>query len=125
MKRKTKTILLVEDQIISAAPAIKVLKNAGYDVVYVMNGENAVAIVEAGLPLDLIVMDVELGFGICGMTASEKINLIREIPIIFFTSFPEEYIKERIGNSSYFNYLSKKNNYASLVESVDRKFHFV
>ncbi|HNX23199.1 MAG TPA: response regulator [Spirochaetota bacterium] len=103
MESKPKTILLVEDQIIAAAPVIKILKNTGYEIIYVMRGEDAVIIIEAGVPVDLIVMDIDLGLGICGMTASERINSIRKIPILFFTNHPEKDIKEKTGNILSFN----------------------
>ena len=47
MNNKSKTILLVEDQIIAAVPVIKLLKKAGYEVMYVMRGEDAVIIIRA------------------------------------------------------------------------------
>ena len=120
MKSKSKTILLVEDQIIAAAPAIKILKKAGYDVVYVTRGEDAVTIVKSGVPVDLIVMDIDLGQGICGMTASKRINSISRIPILFFTSHSEQDIKEKIGNIFSVYYLSKKNSFSSLLSSIEK-----
>ena len=120
MNRKSKTILLVEDQIVAAAPALKVLTKAGYDIVYVMRGEDAVQIVEAGVHLDLIVMDIDLGKGMCGLTASEKINLISEIPVLFFTGHTENDIKERISWFLPENYLSKKNTFPSLIHSIEK-----
>lgn len=114
-----KTILLVEDQILSAAPAIKFLKKAGYDIIYVLSGEKAVSVIEAGIHVDLIVMDIDLGLGICGITASIKINLINKIPILFFTNHSEQYIKEKLGNSISMNYLTKKNPYTSLIKSIE------
>lgn len=120
MKHRSKTILLVEDQIIAAAPAINVLKNAGYYVIYVMRGEDAVIIIKAGVPIDLVVMDIDLGHGICGMTASEIISSIIKIPILFFTSRPEQDITEKIGTIFSVNYLSKKNSPASLLASIEK-----
>lgn len=120
MKRKSKTILLVEDQIIAAAPVIKVLKNAGYDVMYVMRGEDAVIIIKAGVPVDLVVMDIDLGHGICGMTATEIISSICRIPVLFFTSHPEQYIREKIGSFISINYLSKINPLTSLLPSIEK-----
>ena len=114
-----KTILLVEDQILSAAPAIKFLKKAGYDIIYVLSGEKAVNVIEAGIHVDLIVMDIDLGLGICGITASIKINLINKIPILFFTNHPEQYIKEKLGSTISMNYLTKKNPYTSLIKSIE------
>ncbi len=122
MESKQKTILLVEDQIVAAAPVINILKNSGYNPIYVMRGEDAVNIIETGTLIDVIVMDIDLGPGICGITAFEQINSIRQLPVLFFTSHPEEIIKERTGEIHYLNYLSKKSALASLVMSIEKTF---
>lgn len=120
MNSKSKTILLVEDQIIAAAPVIKVLKNAGYGVMYVMRGEDAVTIIKASIPVDLVVMDIDLGHGISGITATEIIRSTCRIPVLFFTSHPEQYIKEKIGSFISINYLSKINPLTTLLSSIEK-----
>lgn len=120
MNNKSKNILLVEDQILIAIPVIKVLKKAGYDVTYVMRGEDAVKIIEAGIVFDLIIMDIDLGLGICGITTSKIINTITKIPILFHTSNTEESIREAIGNTFSIYYLSKINSFTSLLHSIEK-----
>lgn len=120
MNSKSKTILLVEDQIIAAAPVIKVLKNAGYHVMYVMRGEDAVIIIKAGVTVDLVVMDIDLGHGISGVTATEIIRSICSIPVLFFTTHTEQHIREKTGSIFPMHYLSKKNTLTSLLSSVEK-----
>ena len=123
MNKMNNKILLVEDQIITAAPIISKLKNAGYDVYYVFNGEAAVSIIDHGVNIDLMVMDIDLGSGICGITASTLINAISKIPVLFFTSHPENYIISRIGKIPYAGYLSKKSSAELFIKTVKNIFH--
>jgi CheY-like chemotaxis protein len=58
-----KTILLVEDDMITAAVESAMLKKNGFDVIIAPSGENAVEIVRYRA-VDLILMDIDLGHGL-------------------------------------------------------------
>ena len=118
--RKYNRILVVDDQLISAVPIMRMLKDSGYDICYVQNGEAAVSIVGYGIPVDLVVMDIDLGDGICGIAASTLINAIRNIPVLFFTSHPENYVTDRIGEFTYAGYLSKQSSAELFTQTVQR-----
>ena len=63
--KSNKTILLVEDEIIIAMMEIKQLEKEGYLVIHAANGEEAIDIVSK-TPIDLILMDIDLGKGMDG-----------------------------------------------------------
>ena len=70
-----KTILLVEDEAIIAMLQKKYLENAGFNVVHVFTGENAVELASnKKRQINLVLMDINLGSGIDGVEAT-KTNL--------------------------------------------------
>jgi len=62
-----------------------------------MRGKDAIIMAETGVPVGLIVMEIDPGPGICGIAASGKINSMSRIPILFFTSHSEHDITEKTG----------------------------
>lgn len=115
-----KTILIVEDQIIVALPVVNMLKKSGYNVIHAMTGEVALNIVKSGTSISIILMDVDMGPGIDGIAASEKITMMRNIPVIFFTNHTLEYVRERVAGSFPVNYLSKNSSSAALLNAIDK-----
>ena len=82
-----KTILLVEDEALIALCESELLKRHGYNVVTVAAGEEAVAAIFNGIPVDLILMDIDLGGGIDGTEAALLILEKYDIPIVFLKSY--------------------------------------
>jgi len=107
MKSRRKKILLVEDLLLLAVSEMRLLQKAGYEVSHILNGEDAVELIGKGENFDLILMDIDLGEGINGVTAAGKILKIREIPIVFFTSYSENEVEQLAGNFNSYTYLSK------------------
>ena len=82
-----KTILLVEDERITAQLEKRQLEQYGYRVHHVATGEDAVkAMQDCALQVDLILMDIDLGPGIDGTQAATQILDITEVPIVFLSS---------------------------------------
>lgn len=104
---KRKQILLVEDCLSLAVSWMRVLQKAGYDVLHMFNGEDAVELISKGAIIDLILMDIDLGDGICGITATRRILCFRDIPVVFFTSYSEKEVKQLAGDFCRYTYLSK------------------
>ena len=61
-----KTILLVEDEAVTARVVNKALEKCGYKVIHVDSGEKAFELFENKSEIDLILMDINLGDGIDG-----------------------------------------------------------
>ncbi len=118
-----KTILLVEDDAIVGLAEKKVLETEGYRVRIASNGETAVEYVRGNVtPVDLILMDIDLGPGIDGTEAAQRILDIRPVPILFLTSHTErEYVAKAEGISSY-GYVVKHTGDLVLIASVKMAF---
>ena len=106
MKRKT-TILIAEDEVISALSMQKMLTRSGFNVFeLVSTGEDAVERVNQEKP-DLIIMDVFLNGRINGVEAAMKIRLRFDIPIVFVTGYEEGKVIEWIKSVTSSTYLIK------------------
>ena len=77
------TILIVEDDFIIAMDEKIALEEYGYDVLTAKSGEAAIEIMRGNHPVDLILMDIDLGTGMDGIATAETILKFREIPIAF------------------------------------------
>ena len=83
-----KKLLLVEDDMITAAAEAAMLKKNGFDVVSASSGEKAIQLINTR-NFDLILMDIDLGYGINGSETAEIILSTKMIPIVFLTSHSE------------------------------------
>ena len=84
----SKRILVVEDQEDNRRILRDLLTNAGYEIIEVENGEEALAVVARELP-DLILMDIQLPL-LDGYEVTRRIRAdpaFRSIPIIAITSY--------------------------------------
>lgn len=113
-------ILLVEDQHISALWIKKVLENAGFSVIHADKGEDAVKIVMERGDLDLVLMDIDLGEGMCGLKASHIINSIDSLPIVFYTGRDKKEV-ESILYLGDFSYIPKTSPAGIIIETIISK----
>ncbi|MCT7972297.1 hybrid sensor histidine kinase/response regulator [Laspinema olomoucense] len=101
------TVLVVEDEIITAIDIKSSLEDLGYHVPPIAStGQEALAQVEKFQP-DIILMDIVLKGEIDGI---ETANLIRDrhpLPIIFLTAYSDDATLARAGISEPFGYLLK------------------
>lgn len=87
-----RTILLVEDEILIRIVTADVLRDAGHVVIEASNGEEAVALLGAGIKIDLLVSDLRMPGAIDGL---KLVAFVRErmphLPVLIATShWPEE-----------------------------------
>jgi two-component system, response regulator PdtaR len=89
------TILVVEDERITAEDIKSGLESAGYHVpAIVSTGKDAVE--KAGeLKPDLVLMDIKLKGKMDGIEAAGKIKLLYDIPVIYLTAYSDEYTVQR------------------------------
>jgi len=93
---KNKTLLLVEDDSVVSMVESMQLNAEGYTVIQSRCGEDAIAIMASGKePIDLILMDIDLGSGIDGTEAAREILKKRDIPVVFLSSHTEKEIVEK------------------------------
>ncbi|WP_304222263.1 PAS domain S-box protein [Gracilinema caldarium] len=113
------SILLVEDDAITALMGKNQLERYGYEVHHVKTGEEAVATVaEQKLPVDLILMDIDLGPGIDGTEAAAQILAIKDMPVLFCSSHNEREIVEKTENISGYGYVVKNSGITVLDASI-------
>lgn len=118
-----KTILLVEDEVILAIREKEVLEAEGYKVVVALSGEKALEIFfSQNVPIDLILMDINLGTGMDGTETAEQILRREDIPVVFLSSHTERSYLERVERITSYGYVVKGSANTVLLASVKMAF---
>ncbi|MBE9182500.1 response regulator [Oculatella sp. LEGE 06141] len=100
-------ILVVEDERIVARDIEKRLKKLGYIVpITVASGEEAIKVV-AEMPLDLVLMDIQLKGEMDGIEAAEHIRTEFDIPVIYLTAYADTATLQRAKVTEPFGYIVK------------------
>ncbi len=112
------TVLLVEDEDAVRAFGARALASRGYTVLEAASGVEALAIVEEGAEIDLMVSDVV-------MPEMDGPTLLRELrarkttfPVIFVSGYAEEAFKKNLGEDETFGFLPKPFTLKQLVQAV-------
>jgi CheY-like chemotaxis protein len=83
---KAKSVLIVEDEFITAMAVREIVEELGYHVCdVVFAGEAAVQQANVHVP-DLVLMDIKLAGNMNGSEAAIKIRESNEIPVVFITA---------------------------------------
>lgn len=117
MKTERKHILLVEDEAVIALAGRKLLEKNGYDVVHAPTGEAALQAVVG--QIDLVLMDIDLGPGIKGTEAAQRILAARDLPIVFLTSNISREMMTSIRGITHYGYISKAAGEFTLVATIE------
>ncbi|MFW6250375.1 MAG: response regulator [Alkalispirochaetaceae bacterium] len=117
-------ILLVEDQRIIALATAQGMRKQGYEVALAGSGEEALKLAGCGedeeeAGFDLILMDVDLGSGMDGVEASQRILSEREIPIVFLTNHSDPDTVGRVREVSRYGYVLKSSGELQLQLAVE------
>src|SRR6056297_3297634 len=118
----SKKILLVEDEALIAMNEARMLKKHGYEVVTAYKGEKAVEMVGSDSEISLILMDIDLGKGIDGTEAAEKILKEHDLPIVFLSSRTESEIVEKTDGSTSYGYIVQNSGETVLLASIKIAF---
>lgn len=118
-----RTILLVEDDFLTAMLERKQLEQEGYTVIHVASGEKAIdLIVEQVATVDLILMDIDLGVGMDGTEAAQRILAIQDIPVVFLSSHTEKEIVQKTEQITSYGYVVKSSSFTVLDASIKMAF---
>lgn len=118
-----KNILLVEDDEVMAALEMEFLKNEGYHIEHRNSGEAALELIQSEHdPIDLILMDIDLGNGMDGTQTAEKILDNQEIPILFLSSHTEKEVVEKTEKITSYGYVVKQSENTVLNASIKMAF---
>ncbi|MFO7848491.1 MAG: PAS domain S-box protein [Spirochaetia bacterium] len=118
----SKKILLVEDEAILAMAETRMLEKHGFEVTAVYSGEKALETVVSDPGISLILMDIDLGGGMDGTEAAQRILEKFDLPIVFLSSHTEpEVVKKTEGITSY-GYIVKDSGETVLLASMKMAF---
>ena len=104
-------VLLVEDEALIALQEERTLHQAGYSVLRASTGERAIETVrdpERSQPIDLILMDINLGDGMDGTEAALEILRTHAIPVLFLSGHTEQEIVERTEKITSYGYTAEE-----------------
>lgn len=120
---ESRTILLVEDEGVTAAVEAKQLTKEGYRIILARSAEESLQLARTrGEEIDLILMDVNLGKGMDGAEAAREILKDRDVPIIFFSSHTEKDAIEKTGDIASYGFVVKDSGTAVLKASIGMAF---
>lgn len=114
-----KTILIVEDEVITAMDLKYTLTDLGYKVVATVdNGQDAID-TAAELCPDITIMDINLKGEMSGIEAAEKI-LEFDLPVIYLTANTDDAtFSKAVGNSSAYAFIPKPFNAKIIKHNID------
>jgi PAS domain S-box-containing protein len=119
METEQKSILLVEDEPILALAEKQRLEQKGYRVHHVSTGEKGVVtVLEEPFPIDLVLMDINLGKGIDGTEAARQILEHKDIPVVFLSSHTEPEVVEKTEKITSYGYVVKNSGVVVLDASI-------
>jgi DNA-binding response OmpR family regulator len=105
--KKSKKILVAEDELSMREIVVEKLQSAGFDVAQAENGAIAIKMLEKEKP-DLVLLDLMMpevdGFGVLEFIRSNKKSAISKVPVIILTNLwsKEEIIKTKnLGVQAY------------------------
>lgn len=112
------TLLIVEDEAIIAVYEAEYLTSNGYEVKLAHNAADAIELLRNNNQIDLILMDIDLGAGMDGITAAAEIMKFSSVPIIYLSSHAEKTIFKEIKNNNIHGYIQKESGGDILLEII-------
>ncbi len=112
-------LLIVEDEAILAMHLMEVLTRQGYRVLKpVATGEEAIQVAQVEQPT-IILMDIELGGEITGISAAEQITATMDAAIIFLTGFSQDAMLQKAKLAMPYGYLIKPVSERELIATIE------
>jgi len=118
-----RTILIVEDDFLTAMMERKQLEREEYTVLHAASGEKAIELVlEQAITVDLILMDIDLGSGMDGTDTARRILAVQDIPVVFLSSHTEKEIVQKTEQITSYGYVVKSSSFTVLDASIKMAF---
>jgi len=112
------TILVVDDEPLICAAVKVTLERAGYQVHLADNGLSAVSLVRSNSGIDLVLMDIQLDDGMNGGEAARQILAVRDLPVVFLSSYSDPQMLECVAGLPAYGHIHKNTGDAVLIASV-------
>jgi CheY-like chemotaxis protein len=122
MKNGSKSVLIVEDDMILSMVLERMIVKLDYSVVgKTTTGQEAI---DSALKLnpDLILMDIQLKDDIDGITAMAEIRNSLDIPVIYITGNSDDFNLSRAKKTDFIDYLIKPIQMSDLESSIQKAF---
>ncbi len=113
------TILLVEDEKVSALAESLALEQEGYAVLWAASGSSAVDLATTPPLPDMILMDMNLGAAMDGLETAQAILRKRDVPVVFLSSHTDRETVERSRRITSYGYVVKGTGIAVLLAAVE------
>ncbi len=102
---------------------LSALRAEGYSAIHASSGLQAVeAVRSSSVPIDLILMDIDLGPGMDGTEAAREILKEHSIPVVFLSSHTEKQVVEKTKAITSYGYIYKNAGDVVLLASIDMAF---
>jgi CheY-like chemotaxis protein len=108
MEKKTKTIVMIEDNRLNRKLVRALLREKGVEILEAIDAESGILLIREEKP-DLVLMDVQLP-GMDGLTATSIIKndpVLKEIPVIVLTSYAMAGDAEKARSAGCDSYMAK------------------
>ncbi|MGB9869597.1 PAS domain S-box protein, partial [Methanothermobacter sp.] len=112
------SVLVVEDEAVTALELVRLLESWGYDAVSVNTGEEAIETALRMKP-DIILMDIVLQSEVDGVMAASAIKRVLDVPLLFLTAYSSREMFERASGVEPDAYLLKPFNSRELAYSLE------
>ncbi len=116
-------ILIAEDDVISSLLLKKNLTAANINILFAINGEEAVAMVRQHPEINIVLMDIKMPL----MNGYEATRLIKELypnlPVIIQTAFTSKEEEEKANKAGCDGYITKPINKSELFELIKALLH--
>lgn len=113
------TVLIVEDEPITALDEREIVEALGFEVVGVVkSGADAMAVAERTRP-DVVLMDILLEGEFDGIEAARRLNEETSVPVVFVTAYGERQLVERALATAPYGYLLKPFSRESLATAIE------
>ena len=122
MKNSSKSILIVEDDMILSMVLERMIRKLEYSVAgKEITGKKAIESANALQP-DLILMDIQLKDDIDGIEAMHEIRHNSDVPVIYITGNSDQYNLDRARETNFIDYLVKPIQMSDLKTSINKAF---
>lgn len=120
-KRKTSKarILIVENEPVLARDLKQSLNRMGYQVVGVVPTRKEAIQWITSIPVDLVLIDIQLRKKTGGIHASKDIQSRFNVPVVFLSDVPEEKVLEEIRETTSYGFLLKPHKDAELESEIE------
>ncbi len=111
-------ILIVEDEAVAALEIREFLESKGYETGEPVDTANKVVEAVVRTRVDLILMDINLKSFVDGIDAAQRVQIMKDIPIIYLTAYPSSMIEKRALKTQPAAYLEKPVRMEKLLELI-------